>query len=373
MFRTVELFSQPEDFLKEKINLFYSEMTTFQRSFLCGLIKEKRPKKIVEIGVSAGGTTALILQCLQILDMEAEVYSVDLMKKWYMNKNYETGFIAKELVLSKSIKHKFLLGDSIPFFIEQIGKDIDFLILDTTHRLPGEYLDFIVCLPFLKDGCTVVMHDTIENHLTYEDREIATKLLLDVVRAEDKYYMWEEGINIAGLPNIAAFKVEKETRLNVRDLFSAMTVPWEYLLNERERQKYREVIQEKYDEKYLELFDKIETLQRNTYLKRQIMEHYGKDPEFLKMKWKREKNIFLYGAGHYADLYYHWAVLNHLGIKGFVVSDGQEKIIDKDLPVYFLSELPYKSNECAIVIAIGKLYHRMILQNLQKAGYDNIL
>ncbi len=375
MYRTVELYSKPEEVIKEKINLFYSEMTTFQRSFLCGLIKEKRPKKIVEIGVSAGGTTTLVLQCLQLLDIESEVYSVDLMNMWYKNKKYETGFIAKEKIqnLNKHIKHKFLLGNSIPFFIKQIGEDIDFLILDTTHALPGEYLDFIVCLPFLKDGCVVVMHDTIENHLTYGDHEIATKLLLDMVRAKEKYYMLEEGIDIAGLPNIAAFKVGVETRLNIRDVFSAMTMPWGYLLDDCEMQLYRDIIHENYNEKYAELFDRIEILQRNTYLQKQIMEHYGKDAEYLKMKWKREKNIILYGAGYYANLYYHWAELNHLSIKGFVISDGQEKINNKNLPVYFLSELPYKYDECAIVLAIGKPYHRMILQNLQEAGYDNVL
>lgn len=132
--------------------------------------------------------------------------------------------------------------------------------------MPGEYLDFIVCLPFLKDGCVVVMHDTIENHLTYGDHEIATKLLLDMVRAKEKYYMLEEGIDIAGLPNIATFKVGVETRLNIRDVFSAMTMPWGYLLDDCEMQLYRDIIHENYNEKYAELFDRIEILQRNTYL-----------------------------------------------------------------------------------------------------------
>lgn len=45
----------------------------------------------------------------------------------------------------KDIKHQFLLGKAIPFVLERIGKDIDFLILDTAHCLPGELLDFIVC------------------------------------------------------------------------------------------------------------------------------------------------------------------------------------------------------------------------------------
>lgn len=377
MYKSVELFDGPEKEIEQKFCLDYSEMTAFQRSFLCGLIKEKRPEKIVEIGVAAGATTALILQCLQTLAIEAEVYSVDLMLRWYRNEKYETGFIAKKILhnLGERIKHKFLMGSSIPFFLEQIGDQIDFLILDTTHALPGELLDFVICLPFLKEDCVVVMHDIVENHLNYNDSQIATKLLFDVVRAEKKYYMWEDELNIAGLSNIAAFRVGKETKDNVRDLFSAMTLNWQYILRDIERNKYREVIREYYGEEYGQLFDRIELLQMNTQLQKRISEHYGKDAEYLKIKWKREKKIFLYGAGHFAKLYYEWARLNHLNMEGIVISDEQEKLLGEgiELPIYYLSEMPFEPEKCAVVIAVNKLYQGTILQNLKKAGYDNIL
>lgn len=378
MYRNVELYYEPEKEMGKKEEWLFSEMTSFQHSFLCGLIKENRPKKIVEVGVSAGGTTALILRCLKMLNMESEMYSVDLMERWYRNEEHKTGFVATKILqeLKGRINHHFLLGNSFPFFLEQIGDNIDFLILDTTHTLPGEYLDFIACLPFLKEGCVVVLHDTIENHLTYRDAEVATKLLFDIVRADEKYYMLEETINIGGFPNIAAFRVGKETKENIRDLFSAMTVSWGYLLEEREKQKYREIIKKYYGERYLQLFDRIEILQTNTYLQKQILLHYGKDAEYLKMRWEREKTVILYGAGHFAALYYHWAKLNNLHIDGLVISDGQkkkEKCDMEGMPIYFLSELPYRREECAFVIAIDKPYYMLILQNLQKAGYDNVL
>lgn len=196
MYKTVELYSKPEEELRKVMDQYYSEMTSFQTAFLCGLIKEEQPRKIVEIGVSAGGTTSTILFCLKILNMKAEIYSVDLAEKWYRNENYKTGFVVNKLFENSKVEknlHQFLLGHSIPFFLDQIGNNIDFLILDTTHVLPGELLDFIVCLPYLRDGCVVVMHDTIENHLTCRNAEIATKLLFDTVTAEEKYLMWEKG------------------------------------------------------------------------------------------------------------------------------------------------------------------------------------
>ena len=35
-------------------------------------------------------------------------------------------------------------------FIEKIGGDIDFVFLDTVHYAPGEWLDILQILPFLK-------------------------------------------------------------------------------------------------------------------------------------------------------------------------------------------------------------------------------
>lgn len=377
MYKTVELYSKPEEELREVLDQHYSEMTSFQHAFLCGLIKEERPKKIVEIGVSAGGTTSTMLLCLKNLNMEAEIYSVDLAEKWYRNEKYETGFVAKKLFEGfegEKISHQFLLGHSIPFFLDQIGNNIDFLVLGTMHILPGELLDFIICLPYLKNECMVVIHDTIENHLTCRNAEIVTKLLFDTVTAEEKYLMWEEG-NISSFPNIAAFKVNDRTREEARDLFSTMTINWGYFLDDNDKLKYRESILQNYGEKYLRLFDKIESLQRNTYLQKQITEHYGKDSGYLKIQWQNSKKVFLYGAGYYANVYYQWGKLNDLNIDGFVISDNQKRENKEydDLPVYFLTELPCKPEECSIVIAVDQRYQKIILMNLIKTGYYNIL
>lgn len=372
IYQKVELYYESKRGI-EKIAEEYSEMSSFQQAFLCGVIKENKPEKIVEIGVSAGGTTALIINCLDKLDIDAQMYSVDFEKKWYRNERFETGFVAKQIMEDRG--GRFLLGHSIPFYLDQIGGNIDLLILDTTHVLPGELLDFIVCLPYLKDGCIVVVHDIVENHLTCKDGEIATKVLFDIVKTDDKYFMKEENANVAEFANIAAFKVSKETRKGIRDYISALTISWGYLLDEKEKQKYEEVIWNSYGKEYRKLFNKIECLQRNTYLQKQISDHFGKKIEYLKLQWKNSKNVFLYGAGYNANLYYQWGKLNHLMIKGLVVSDDQEKIINEkiELPIYFLSELPYRPSECMIIIAVDQKYQNLVLKNLINAGYYNIL
>ena len=61
----VTLFKEPIEILDKISSDRKSEMTEWQLSFLCGLIKESRPQKLVEIGVAAGGTTAVILNCIK--------------------------------------------------------------------------------------------------------------------------------------------------------------------------------------------------------------------------------------------------------------------------------------------------------------------
>ena len=61
------------------------EMTEYESAVLCGVIVEKKPKKILEVGVAAGGTTAIIMQCLEDFEISSSVISCDLNKKYYRN------------------------------------------------------------------------------------------------------------------------------------------------------------------------------------------------------------------------------------------------------------------------------------------------
>ena len=44
-------------------------------------------------------------------------------------------------------------------FIETIGNEIDLVFIDTMHTTPGEMLDWLMALPFLKEEAIVVLHD----------------------------------------------------------------------------------------------------------------------------------------------------------------------------------------------------------------------
>lgn len=250
MYKTVTPFYEPREilrFTKEG----YCEMNLEEHAFLCGLIKEKTPDKVVEVGVAAGGTTSVIMKCLEMVNPSARMYSCDLNKMCYRRKDLKTGYQLTEIKdeLMNYRNHEFFLGGVLPQFIEKIGGDIDFCILDTVHTMPGEILDFLALLPYLKDGACCVLHDTIYNLSGKSNASYATKILLDSVYAEKYYDIINKNLNIA------AFLVDHRTRENVANIFSALSITWARIPKIGELMKYRDDFKKFYDEECLTLFD----------------------------------------------------------------------------------------------------------------------
>ncbi len=92
MTHTIELFKEPLK-IRECLSENGTEMTEPQLSMLCGLIKEYKPEKIVEVGVAAGGTTAVILNCLSLIELDTCVYSVDISERYYRDPKIPNNFI----------------------------------------------------------------------------------------------------------------------------------------------------------------------------------------------------------------------------------------------------------------------------------------
>ena len=72
--------------IKNKIIGFpCKEMWDNQREFLNGVVRRFRPKKIVEIGVSQGCASSIILNSIQDFD-DSHLYSIDLSNRNYIGK-----------------------------------------------------------------------------------------------------------------------------------------------------------------------------------------------------------------------------------------------------------------------------------------------
>lgn len=243
----IELYDAPYKEILKKMKNLQTEMSIFEASFLCGIIKKKRPRKILEVGVAAGGTTAIICQCVELLGIEdAEIYSVDYSEKLYNDKKHETGYISLEAdkIINGKYKHKIYTGDIAVNFMDKIGGGVDLLILDTMHVLPGEILDMISLYPYLSKNAMVVMHDTIIAH--YDIRRIGFATCSIFSNIVSKKYLNYDNERVKQIPNIAAIELTEETEDSLSNLVLSLYIPWNYVPYENQKKSYIDAITRPY-------------------------------------------------------------------------------------------------------------------------------
>lgn len=138
---------------------------------------------------------------------------------------------------------------------------------------------------------------------------------------------------------------------------------------------YIDSINKNYAEKYQDQFKRILALQKYTNIKKLINLHYNMEHDFLRLKWRKEKNIFLYGSGYWASTYSKYASINSLNFLGYVISDDQEINVEdnNENPIYKLKDLPYTPAECSFVLALVRRYFSTVRKNLMNKGYERIL
>lgn len=217
---------EPRKNLSAKLDTSLIEMGEFDSAYLAALIKQFRPLNILEVGVSAGGTSALILGILESLNLPANLTSVDLNDNWYRDRTKKTGFLTEAL----PDRGNFHLhtGKFLPELIEDFPSKFDFIFLDTVHSLPGEVLDYLVSLQFITDNGVFVFHDTL---LHFYHREAwATRLLYDACIG-NKFMCLD--LN-HGLPNISAFQVNGDTFRYVENVFGTLAMQWRYDIGDRQ-------------------------------------------------------------------------------------------------------------------------------------------
>lgn len=228
-------------------------MTRDDLAFLVGVLDEAKPEKVLEMGVAAGATTALILDVLDKQGQNAFLHSMDLSDRYFQDQTKATGYLVDEIHPELKDRWRLHTGAPIPRLIDAIGGGVDLLILDTVHSLPGELIDFPVVLPYLKDGAWVILHD-INLYSNSKKPEFATKVLLDTVVGE-KIITPELHHGKEHLPNIGAFRITPDTRKYIVNCFSALAMPWEYLPSQEDYGWYKTFFAKHYDEEMVKLLD----------------------------------------------------------------------------------------------------------------------
>uniref|UniRef100_UPI003F4C4FCC O-methyltransferase n=1 Tax=Brachyspira catarrhinii TaxID=2528966 RepID=UPI003F4C4FCC len=225
-----------------------SEMSNMERRFLNGIIRKNKPKKILELGVSAGGSSAIILNAIKDID-DSHLYSIDYSDKYYRNTSKEVGWLVKENLSRLSNKWTLYTNGVAAKFMEQIGGDIDICLLDTMHQNPGEFIDFLMILPYMKKNGIIILHDTLIH--TWANYAYTNGTLFSAIKGEK--YTINEG-KFKNVSNIGAVVIDENIMKTVFDYFFLITLPWTYIPTYEDIIDIRNLFSIHYDKHLVELF-----------------------------------------------------------------------------------------------------------------------
>ena len=102
LFFNIVINQRPEDYEQEYLNriknkLYGALLEKIDMRFINGMIRKYKPKKILEVGVASGDSTAIILNAIQNIE-NSHLYSIDKLPYVYNIKEKETGWIVKEKI-----------------------------------------------------------------------------------------------------------------------------------------------------------------------------------------------------------------------------------------------------------------------------------
>ena len=226
-----------------------------ERDFLNGMIRKIKPKKVVEIGVANGGSSAIILNAIK--DVEgAHLYSIEKSIDLIYDKTKKSGYLIKERFQNLMDKWTFYPGGITAEFIEKIGGEIDVVFIDTVHFTPGEMLDWLQVLPFLKEEAIVILHDTFLMYLfgnvdttkkNYSNNQLLCYIRGDLILPSYNSKDFDR--------NIGAIKLAKEQNKYYTQYFFALATQWEYMPEEKDISIMKEFFMKYYGERYTNIFE----------------------------------------------------------------------------------------------------------------------
>ena len=183
-------------------------------------------KTIVEIGVSAGGSASIILNAIRDI-YDAKLFSFDYNTTWYREpeNKLKTGFLVEQIVPELANKWKLYTG-GVPcnYFDEHLPKDgVDICFIDTMHINPGEHLNILEIIPFLKKNAIIIYHDTML-HMKFES---TTTNCVSINSLNGKRILLDSEKQW-GLPNISGIVLDDNVDNMLYTLFSNLSLPWSY-------------------------------------------------------------------------------------------------------------------------------------------------
>ncbi|WIH87735.1 class I SAM-dependent methyltransferase [Brachyspira pilosicoli] len=264
-----------ENFLLDDINYFLegkSEMSHSDRCFLNGIIRQLKPNKILEVGVAAGGSSAIILNAIKDIE-NSKLYSVDYNINYYKDNSKKSGFIVEEYLPQLISKWELYTGGVVANFLDDIGHDIDLCLIDTMHINPGEFLDFLAVLPYLKENAVIILHDTglygmNPNKYPHRYNCVTNGILFSTLKGKK---IFPNDFIFGNFGNIGAVILDSDIKNRIIDYFYLLTLPWSYLPSDKDILSFQKLFQKHYNSDIINIFTGIILYNKELLLNNKIL------------------------------------------------------------------------------------------------------
>lgn len=224
------------------------ELSIDEVYFLNGLIRKIKPRYCLEVGTSRGGSAIVILNALKDIE-NSFLISLDINTYFYKNKTFKTGYRVKKFFPELSNKWKIFTGKEPHQFLDKFQIKFDFVFLDTVHSAPGEIINLIEILPFLKDNSIIVMHDIVY-HMKKKGKFFPSNIYLFPSLFGDKILIKKK------ISNIGAVFLYNNQSNHYIDYFLLLLSPWQYMPNNKFINELYNFIKKYYkNDIYLQIFN----------------------------------------------------------------------------------------------------------------------
>ena len=213
-----------------------SEMTKTERLFLNGIIRKARPKKIVEYGVAAGGSAAVILNSIKDIP-DAKLYSLDYSERYYVDMSKPVGWMVQERFPHLADKWECLAGGMCCQYLDKItdnGNDkIDVCCLDTVHQNPGEFLNILEVLPYMKQNGIILLHDLARHLGGYPEgaHRSTCRICFNSLHGK-RIVLWDDRQHIIH-SNFGGVILADDITDMYYSCFTNLSLPWMYSIGEK--------------------------------------------------------------------------------------------------------------------------------------------
>lgn len=334
----LDLFCEPVNELKEILgNSFKREHSGLSR--LCSLLQIKHPKKIVKVSGSNSSTTLTVLRCMDMLHLSGQLYIVDSSRENFLYTK-DVFDLKKELERSDFRNYRIFSGCTLAACLDEIGDEIDLLILDAAETMPSDLLDFIVAFPYLSSSAMVALCGTfpkiVPQNILFQN-VIADKFSTYLKKQMDI----QDCIQWASVDAISVFQINTHTAHSLPDLFGALRCRWPYILPLQYLLEYESSIKAHYPSGCWELYKQaiLEADPAKKILKSMLNSLQETFPQLL-----------LYGKGKRGIYFLKLSRLLNIRVTGFVVSNGRGRVGSYEgLPVYLYSEIPFSKDNVFIL------------------------